>query len=83
MFVRRENSNNSKPLEIDETSSGTVTYVRKNFELIPAEDDRPEHWAYDEWAMSKEQYEVYETFRAQIDEQADALIELAEIITEV
>ena len=80
MFIRSENGSSEKPLEIDNVSSVTVTYVRKNFKLIPATDDRPEHWQYDEWTMTKAQYEVYQTFKAQIDEQADALIELADMI---
>lgn len=83
MFIHTENSDSIKPLEIDANSSQFVTYVRKNFKLIPSTEDRPEHWEYDEWAMSKEQYEVYETFKTQIDEQADALIELAGIVSEV
>lgn len=83
MFIRVENSNSVKPSEVDTTSSKTKVYVRKNFSLMPATEDRPEHWEFDEWAMSKSQYEVYETFKAQIDEQADALIELAGILTEV
>lgn len=83
MFIHSENSDSIKPLEIDTNSSKSVTYVRKNFKLIPSSEDRPEHWEYDEWAMSKEQYEVYKIFKTQIDEQADALIELAGIISEV
>lgn len=83
MFIHTENSDSIKPLEIDTDSSKFVTYVRKNFKLIPSEEDRPEHWEYDEWVMSKEQYDVYKIFKAQIDEQADALIELAGIVSEV
>lgn len=83
MFIHSENSDNIKPLEVDDISSKSVTYVRKNFKLIPSAEDRPEHWEYDEWAMSKEQYEVYKIFKIQIDEQADALIELAGIVSEV
>ena len=86
MWKRVSNSSSMKPAEIDTTSSAKNVYVRKGFVLIPASNtgdtDTPEHWEYDEWKMTKSQYEVYQTFKAQMDEQADALIELAEMITE-
>lgn len=42
----------------------------------------PEHYEYEEWQMPKEQYEIYKEFETQMSEQSDALVELAELITE-
>ena len=86
MWKRTSNSNGIKPLEIDEVSSQSKVFVRRNFELIPAsegeteETQTPEHWEYDEWVMSKEQYEVYKVMKSEQDEQADAILELADIV---
>lgn len=80
-WKRVNNSNNQKPLAVDETSSQTSVYIRRNFVLIPtSEDETPEHWEYDEWVMSKEQYEVYKVMKSEQDEQADAILELADIV---
>ena len=38
------------------------------------------HYTYDEWQMSKSEYEVYEHFDQLMREQEDALIELADLI---
>lgn len=57
--------------------------LRKNFRLVEATEEKPEHFEYDEWQMSKEQYDVYKVMAEQLAEQSDALVELAEIISEV
>ena len=57
--------------------------LRKNFRLIPATDEIPEHYEYEEWQMTNEQYEVYQYHEELLNEQADALVELAELISEV
>lgn len=48
-----------------------------------ATEEMPEHWTYDEWQMTAEQYEIYQNFEQAINEQSDALIELADIIAEI
>lgn len=86
MWKRVSNSDSIKPLDIDEVSSQSKVYVRRNFVLIPASESEtegtqtPEHWEYDEWVMSKEQYEVYKVMKSEQEEQADAILELADIV---
>ena len=63
--------------------SGDRVILNRNFRKIPATDEMPEHYEYETWDMSKEQYEVYKYMEAQAQEQSDALIELAEIISEI
>lgn len=57
--------------------------VRKNFRRVGQTDEEPEHWEYDEWQMTPAQYEVYKRYETLIAEQSDALMELAELISEV
>ena len=40
----------------------------------------PEHWEYEEWQMTKDQYDVYQVMLTETGDIEDALIELAEII---
>lgn len=56
--------------------------LRKNFKHIDATDDMPERWEYDEWQMTKEQYEVYQYHEGLLNDQSDALVELAELFAE-
>ena len=63
--------------------SGNRVILNRNFRLVPETDERAEHWEYESWDMSKEQYEVYKYMEAQAQEQSDALIELAGIISEI
>lgn len=81
MWTRSENSRPVKPEEIERSCN--IVIVRKGFTFVEATDEREAHYEYDEWQMTAEQYEVYETFKAQVDEQADALVELAGLISEV
>lgn len=81
MWTRSGNGESVKPQEKE--WSGNTVIVRKAYDRIAATDEIPEHWEYDEWQMSAEQYEVYEYYKGLIDEQADALIELADLISEV
>ena len=57
--------------------------LRRNFKRIQAADEIPEHWEYEEWQMTAEQYEVHQHHEQIESEQADALVELAELIAEV
>ena len=81
MWIRTENGEAAKPLE-KELGNGYVI-IRKGFEYIEETEGEPAHWEYDEWQMTLEQYEVYKTFDEQVREQADALIEIADILAEV
>ena len=48
-----------RPLEIDEKSSSTVTYVRKNIREVANEDGEGTHWRMDETILTKDEYEWY------------------------
>lgn len=81
MWTRTENGEATKPLEKE--IGNRYVIVRKGFEYIEETEDKPAHREYDEWQMTLEQYEVYKTFDEQVREQADALIEIADILAEV
>lgn len=85
MWKLTENSNNEKPLEIDEVSSQTVVYVRKDFKEIPILDEEGEEigtkWQYMENTIPNTDWETYKKL---LDTQVDitdiqlALVELYE-----
>ena len=81
MWQKSENGESAKPAEIEKTNRSVI--VRRNFRLIPADDDKPEHWTYEEWQMSAEQYEVYAAMVAETTDLSDALIEIADLVAEV
>ena len=81
MWKRSENSDPLKPLAYEE--SGNNIIIRRNYTAVPATEEMAAHWTYDEWQMTREQYAIFAPLNAVVEEQADALIELAEIITEV
>lgn len=54
--------------------------LRRGFRMIEATEDMPQHWEYEEWQMTAQQYEVHKYHEEIEKEQADALIELAELI---
>lgn len=78
MFKKSENGNNVKPPELVQTPTGYI--VRKNFHRIAATEDIPEHWAYDEKQMTREQYEIYASMTADLDDTAAAICELAALV---
>ena len=57
MWTKSENSESNKPLAVEEC--GEIVIVRRNYELIAATDERPEHWEYDECQMTRDQYAMY------------------------
>lgn len=85
MWKLTENSNSEKPLEIDEVSSQTVVYVRKDFKEIPILDEEGEEigtkWQYMENTIPNTDWETYKKL---LDTQVDitdiqlALVELYE-----
>ena len=85
MWYKNENGSGVKPDALDSTSSKVYVYVRKNFVLVPAEEERPEHWTWDEMKIPKEDWAVYEQVLGHdeaLDDVYDALAELAEMILE-
>lgn len=63
-WKRCTNSDNTKPAELDTTSSKAFVYVRKNFEEVPSLDENGEqtgtHWEFDETEIPKEDWAIYE-----------------------
>lgn len=88
-WTKHYTADNIKPAELDTTSSKVYNFVRKDFNLIPesGEDNHiiPEHWEYMEKKIKKEDWELFmavSDHTAEISDVEDALMELAEIITE-
>ena len=80
MWKKSENSDPKKPLEYEE--SGNNIIVRRNYHKVSATEDMREHWSYEEWQMTREQYAVFNPLNSIIEEQSDALVELAELAAE-
>lgn len=78
MWTRASNGESQKPPEVSIDTSGVI--VTRNYKHIEATEEMPEHWEYDEWQMTHEQYEVYQQMKAENDDLTDALIELAELV---
>ena len=85
MWKLTENSSSEKPLDVDETSSQSIVYVRKEFKEIPVLDEEGQEigskWQYMENTIPKTDWETYKNL---LDTQADitdiqlALVELYE-----
>ena len=83
MWYRNENGSNVKPAVLDTESSKVYVYVRRNFVLVPAEEDRPEHWTWEEQKILRADWAVYEQVLEHgeaLDDVYEALTELAELI---
>ena len=80
MWKTVENSIDEKPLAIDETSSQSKVYVRKDFEEIPNYNSDGEeigtHWRYSENEINKEDWETYKTLLSTQDDITDIQIAL-------
>jgi len=80
MWTRVENGDPMKPLEYEE--SGNNIIVRRAYHKIAADAEMPEHWSYEEWQMTREQYAVFDPLNSTIEEQSDVLAELGELFAE-
>ena len=78
MWQKSKTGDSVKPVEVEK--SGDYVIVRKNFRFYKETDEEPAHWEYEEWQMTKDQYDVYLNFEKQLEEQQNALIELADMI---
>jgi len=79
MWKTSMNSEAAKPAELEFTGNGGVI-VRSNYKPVEATEETPAHWEYEEWQMTKDQYDVYQVMLTETGDIEDALIELAEII---
>lgn len=57
MWIKSENGESTKPLTKE--LSGDTVILRKGFQFVEATEEMPAHWTYDEWQMTKEQYDVF------------------------
>lgn len=74
-----ENSTSEKPEAIDESSSNSIVYVRKDFKEIETEDST--HWQYLENEIPKTDWETYKALLSTQESITDielALVELYE-----
>ena len=78
MWQKSKTGDSAKPVEVEK--SGDYVIVRKNFRFYNETDEESAHWEYEEWQMTKDQYDVYLNFEKQLEEQQNALIELADMI---
>lgn len=63
MWKKSSNGEAAKPAEVSIDASGVI--VRKDYQLVAATDEMPEHWEYMEWQMTPEQYEVWNAQQAE------------------
>lgn len=83
MWYHAMNGAEQQPIALDKNSSKKYVYVRKNFILIPAQDDNAAHWEWDEIKIKKEDWVIYESVMAHdsaLDDVYAALTELAAIV---
>lgn len=78
MWTKSQNGEGWKPAEFERAGDSVI--LRRDFRMIEATEDMPQHWEYEEWQMTAQQYEVHKYHEEIEKEQADALIELAELI---
>lgn len=78
MWTKSENSETIKPPEVSTDGNGVI--VRRKFKSITATEDFPAHWEWEEWQMTREQYDFYVAMSAANADLEDALIELADMI---
>jgi len=81
MWTKSQNGEDHEPQKVEEM--GNAVMIRRNIKRVPESEEMSAHYEYEEWQMSKEQYEVYQNFETQINEQADALVELAGMLAEM
>lgn len=83
MWRISENSDSVKPLEIDEISSNSVVYVRRNFEEITKMDmdgnEIGKAWRYEENEIPKKDWETYKEL---LDNQ-QSIIETNQMLTDL
>jgi len=77
-WYRCENGQDSRPAEVDDTSSMAYVYVRRNISHVDGTEERPAHYEWDELKVPRESWESWE----QSETNADAIEEIAGISAE-
>lgn len=75
-YKKIESYAQEKPQEVDETSSKTTVYLRRNIEQVPNTESEGKHWTMEEAQITVEEYKmmksaVYEDLRARLDAQSE------------
>lgn len=73
-----ENGEAVRPAEVDRTSSRRYVYARRNIALIEGDGERPDHYEWEELAVPRESWGVWE----QSETNADAIEEIAGVSAE-
>ena len=76
MWTKSENADLIKPLSTEIGRNRVI--VRRNFQEIPAAEDMPAHYEWEEWQMTAEQFEVYQEAQRNAD-----IIEYIAMMTDV
>lgn len=85
MWRKCENGENTRPADLDTTSSHFYVYIRRNIEHIPETEDTPAHYAWEETKVSKENWGIFErvlNHDTALNDVYEALAEIATLITE-
>ena len=83
MWKQSENSNNTKPSEVDYSSSEKYVIIRKDFEEVENVEDEGTHWRYMENHILKEDWETYQEIITNTNDVTDlqmAICDLYEMI---
>ncbi len=78
IWKKAENGEAVKPPEVSADGNGVI--VRRKFKFIEATEEIPAHWEWEEWQMTRDQYDFYVAMSAANADLEDALIELADMI---
>lgn len=76
-YIEVESYAKEKPQEVDETSSKTTVYLRRNIREVPNAEDSGTHWKMEEVQITVEEYAAmksaaYEDLRARLEAQSVA-----------
>ena len=83
MWYTNSNDCSTKPAAVDSSSSKRWAYIRKDFELVSATEDFPEHWEWQEMKVQKEVLEIYNQAsenKDNVDLLTECVLEMSEIL---
>ena len=83
MWYKNQNGDSVKPEAVDSASSKRWAYIRKDFLLVEATEEMPEHWEWQEMKIPKEALAIYEQTVGNtegVDMLTECVLEMSEII---
>ena len=79
----KQSESTAKPLEVDETSSKSVVYVRRNITEVIVQDENSEDrrtvWKYEENKIPKSDWETYKAIMENQSETTDLELAVCEL----